>query len=148
MNTNLSMLKWKVRGIVVVVKAAVLTGLLNWRPLIAQYTLNDCSVFSIVLSTCPLLLPFCSGDYEIIIEIYVVLEEIGGLSPGVMFKGPSLHCSALSHWVLPSLSPISSLSARAEKPPHSLRADNRNIEYSFCWCHCCSCSSFCTSQCF
>lgn len=148
MNTNLSMLKWKVRGIVVVVKAAVLTGLLNWRPLIAQYALNDCSVFSIVLSTCPLLLPFCSGDYEIIIEIYVVLEEIGGLSPGVMFKGPSLHCSALSHWVLPSLSPISSLSTRAAKPPHSLRADNRNMEYSFCWCRCCSCSSFCTLQCF
>lgn len=59
----------------------------------------------------PLVLPFCSGDYWIITEIYIVLEEIGGLSPGVMFKGPSLHWSALSHWFLPSLSPISRLSA-------------------------------------
>lgn len=49
------------------------------------------SVFSVVLSTCLLVLPFCSGDYGIITEIYIVLEEIGGLSPGVMFKGPSLH---------------------------------------------------------
>lgn len=46
---------------------------------------------SVVLSTCLRGLPCCSGDYGIITEIYIVLEEIGGLSPGVMFKGPSLH---------------------------------------------------------
>lgn len=37
-----------------------------------------CLFGSIVLSSCLLVGPFCSGDYRIIIEIYIVKEEIGG----------------------------------------------------------------------
>lgn len=84
---------------------------LQIRCFVPQYAASVSSDLSVVLSTCLLVLPFCSTDYEIITEICIVLEEIGGLSPGVMFKGPSLHWSALNHWFLPSLSPISSLSA-------------------------------------
>lgn len=61
------------------------------------------SLFHVVLSTCLPGLPFCSGDWGIITEIYIVFKEIGGVSPGVMFTGPSLLWSALNRWFLPSL---------------------------------------------
>lgn len=44
---------------------------------IRGFNAQHLSVGSIVLSTCLLVGPFCSGDYRIITEIYIVKEEIG-----------------------------------------------------------------------
>lgn len=103
-------------------KAAVLVGFpkLSLKRSICLFGLFCCFIH----------LSCCSGDYRIITEIYIVLEEIGGLSPGVMFKGPSLLWSAVNHWFLPSLSPISSQSASAAKHLDTLTVDKESKELS------------------
>lgn len=87
----------------------------NYRPTVLSTRHLSAFSPSVVPSTCRPAQPCCSGDDGIITEIYIVLEEIGGLSPGVMFGGPSLLWSALSHWFPPSLSPISPVPASLQR---------------------------------